>query len=364
MSTRKHLRRSLTGVSIALAVLSAGAGQALAQFCFGEPENLGPVVNSSYWEGGPNISADGLTLFFASFRPGGEGGDDLWMTTRTSVSSPWGPPVNLGPTVNSSAHETAPSISAEGLTLFFQSSRSGGFGSWDLWMTTRASLSDPWRSPVNLGPTVNTSSGDTVPDISADGLTLFFASDRPGGEGGNDLWMTTRASVASPWEPPVNLGPTVNSSDGDGGPGISADGLTLFFASGRPGGEGGGDLWMTTRASLSDPWQPPVNLGPTVNTSSGEGVPDISADGLTLFFGSNRPGGFGNQDLWQVAVTPTCPGDLDCDGDVDLADLAQLLGNYGTTSGAEYEDGDLDADGDVDLTDLAGLLAVYGTTCP
>jgi Tol biopolymer transport system component len=360
MSTRKHLGRSLTGVLAALAVLLAGAGQAMAQFCFGEPENLGPPVNTAYLERAPGISADGLTLFFASTRTSGLGGNDLWVTTRPSHSDPWEDPVNLGPTVNSSDADGAPNISADGLTLFFHSTRSGGEGYVDLWMTTRASELDPWEPPVNLGPTVNSSDWDGGPSIFADELTLFFDSDRPGGFGDRDLWMTTRASISDPWEPPVNLGPTVNSSDGDATPSISADGLTLFFSSHRPGGQGLGDLWATTRASLSDPWEPPRNLGPVVNTSGDDLSPDISADGLTLFFYSGRSGGYGGYDLWQVAVTPTWPGDLDCDGDVDLSDLATLLAHYGMTSGATWGDGDLDADGDVDLADLAALLASYG----
>jgi hypothetical protein len=226
-------------------------------------------------------------------------------------------------------------------------------------MTTRASEFDPWEPPVNLGSAVNSSVHDAGPSISADGLTLFFNSPRPGGFGGADLWMTTRASHSSPWEPPVNLGPTVNSSYGEWGLSVSADGLTLFFVSNRPGGLGGHDLWMTTRSSVADPWEPPVNLGPTVNSSAGEAGPGISADGLTLFFHSDRPGGYGDWDLWQVAVTPTCPADINGDNTVDVLDLLMLLAAWAATSGPE----DINGDGLVDVLDLLEVIAAWGP-CP
>ena len=111
--------------------------------------------------------------------------------------------------------------------------------------------------------------------------------------------MITRATVSDPWGEPVNLGPTVNSSSDDDAPFITADGLTLFFASNRSGPY---DFWMTTRATTEDDWVTPVNLGPVVNSSAMEGCPSISADGSTLFFNSKRPGGFGSYDLWQVEV--------------------------------------------------------------
>ena len=100
----------------------------------------------------------------------------------------------------------------------------------------------------------------------------------------------------------MNLGPTVNSSSKDTGSSISTDGLLLYFVSDRPGGYGEYDIWVTRRASLSDSWGPPVNLGPTVNSSSSDGGPSISADGSTLFFHSKRPGGFGEAGLWQVSL--------------------------------------------------------------
>ena len=98
------------------------------------------------------------------------------------------------------------------------------------------------------------------------------------------------------WEEPVNLEPTANHPGWDVAPGISADGLALFFQSDRPGGYGGQDIWMTTRTTTNDDWSAPVNLGPTLNTSSSEFTPSISADGLTLYFGardSDRSGGYG-----------------------------------------------------------------------
>jgi len=264
-----------------------------------EPVNLGPTINTSDDEAEPALSGDGLILIFHSgLRPGGQGGADLWMCTRASRDEPFSQPVNLDPTVNSSAHEIQPALSADGLTLLFASDRPGGQGEYDFWMCKRASRDEPFGEAVNLGPTVNSSHKDWTPDLSADGLTLLFASDRPGGQGGHDLWMCQRASPNGPFGQPVNLGPTVNSSANDGDPAISADGLKLYFTSDRPGGQGDSDLWKCTRASLGESFGQPVNLGAAVNSSANDGGPALSADGLTLVFFSTRPGGFGTYDLW------------------------------------------------------------------
>jgi hypothetical protein len=126
----------------------------------------------------------------------------------------------------------------------------------------------------------------------------------------------------------VNLGPTVNSASKDYDPSISSDGLTLFFHSDRRGGYGNDDLYVTMRATTSDPWSTPMNLGSTVNSSSSEGAPSISGDGSTLFFSSRRPGGLGNSDLWQVPIEPIV--DLNSDGIVDADDMCILVDNWGT----------------------------------
>lgn len=353
-------KKLLTSASLVLAVLLATAGQLRAQFTFGTPENLGPVVNSAFGEAYATVSADGLTIFFQSDRPGGEGGGDIWTTMRNGPSDPWQPPVNLGPPVNTAYGDWVPGISKDGLTLFLQSNRPGGLGDSDIWMATRNGPSDPWEAPVNLGPVVNTSSWDGYARITADELTLAFQSNRPGGFGGLDLWITTRATPSDAWGSPVNLGPTVNSSSIDGAPEFTADGLTLFFGSTRPGGFGWVDNWLTTRASVSDPWEPPVNLGPLVNTSYADNGPAITADSRTLIFTSDRPGGSGELDLWQVAVIPNCPADLNGDGTVGPVDLATLLGNWGPCDDCPM---DFNDDGVIGPFDLATLLGSWGP-CP
>jgi len=264
----------------------------------GVPVNLGPTVNSAAEDGGPALSTDGLTLVFHSDRPGGFGVRDLWMCIRAFPEDKFGQPVNLGPIVNSADDDWCPALSSDGLTLYFQSTRDGGLGGHDLWMSTRASPEEPFGAPVNLGPTVNSSGGDAAPAVSSDALTIVFHSDRPGGLGRRDLYLCTRASPDEPFGPAVNLGPIVNSGASDGGAVLARDGLTLFFYSDRPGGLGGWDLFACARVSPDEPFGEPVSLGPIVNSTAHDGGPALSADGLSLLFESDRPGGQGSFDLW------------------------------------------------------------------
>jgi hypothetical protein len=250
--------------------------------------------------------------------------------TRPTTDDEWGQPVNLGPTVNTSAWDGVVSISSDGLSLYFGSDRPGGYGDLDLYMMTRETTDDPWCAPVNLGPTVNSSSADWGQSISLDGLTLYFGSDRPGGYGDYDLWVTTRETTNDDWGAPVNLGPTVNSSSAEHITSISADGLLLFFTdflTPRPGGYGGPDIWVTTRATKNDDWSDPVNLGPPVNSSGWDIPVIISADGSTLSFMSERSGGYGGPDMWQVPINPIV--DLNGDGIVDSSDMCIMIDHWG-----------------------------------
>jgi len=350
-----RMRLVVVGIVAAIAI---GGGSAKADFTFGMPVNLGPTVNSFDYEFDPCISTDGLMLFFNSYRPGGYGESDLWVATRKTTDEPWSEALNIGPIVNSSAREEAPSISADGLSLYFSSDRPGGSGGEDLWVATRENMDDNWGEPVNLGTIVNSSASEHAPSISSDDLSLLFAERyqgpfRPGGSGGGDMWVTRRPNSGADWGTPTNLGPIVNSSSVDEAPSISANGLALFFMSGRTGVYGRNDIWIAKRETVDAPWAEPVNLGPTVNSSANEINPDIATDGSTLYFSSDRPAGLGGHDIWQVTIIPIV--DFNGDGIVDAADMCIMVNHWGES----YPLCDIGptpvGDGIVDVQDLITL---------
>jgi hypothetical protein len=165
-----------------------------------------------------------------------------------------------------------------------------------------------WSTPVSLGPVVNSTFTEQNAQLTKDGLAIYFSSDRPGGLGGLDIWVTRRASLDSPWEPPVNLGAPVNSSAADFGPNVSIDGHLLFYASARAGGFGGPDLYVARRSDTNDDftWGAPTNLGPEVNTADFEQAPNYHQNAeegaANLYF--NRGSQTLNQaDIYYVAVS-------------------------------------------------------------
>jgi hypothetical protein len=272
------------------------------------PVNLGPVINSTGDENRPAISKDELSLFIGSTRPGGLGGTDIWVSERVDKDSPWGPLQNLGANVNSSAEEISPTLSIDEHWLYFASSRPGGCGGLDLYKAYRHDKHDNlgWEPAVNLGCVINSAYDDAGPTLYEDeetGITtMYFASTRPGGLGDWDIY----ASILRPDGTfgPAALVPELSSPARDTRTAIRRrDGLEMIISSGRPGGVGGEDLWVSTRTTTLDPWSAPVNLGPTVNSTATDGGPALSFDGTILLFTSNRPGGFGNKDIWMSTRT-------------------------------------------------------------
>lgn len=218
------------------------------------------------------------------------GGLDIYISQRPTSDAPWGAPENVA-AVNSIANELCPTLTLDGEVLFFVSDREGGCGGQDMYLTRRRGR-QPWELPANLGCAVNSPLNDFTPsyvvDRSMQPGSLYFSSNRPGGAGGADiyvsaqLWDGTFAAATPVYE--------LNTFDNDQRPNVRHDGLEIFFDSDRPGSLGSGDLWVSTRQGTFDPWSAPSNLGPVVNTGAMEGRPSVSFTGRTLYFMSNRPG--------------------------------------------------------------------------
>ena len=336
------------------------SGSTRADFTFGEVINPGAPINSTSGESPVCLSPDGLEMYFISDRPGGLGDVDIWVTKRIAIDANWASPENLGPEINSPEPEMSAVISSDGLTLYFSSKRAGGFGWLDLWKSTRTHKNDPWTSPVNLGPIVNSEVSDYAASISADGLEMYFNSPRPGGLGGwfGDIWLTTRTSTEEPWAEPVNAS-ALNSSDSEVFTCLSSDGRALFLDSDRPGGSGDFDIWLSRRQTSQDAWSTPTNLGSTINSPDFDGLGALAPDGRTLYFGSTRPGGLGGWfgDIWQAPIIPIV--DFNGDGNIDTDDILLMMDNWGTDESL-CDIGPMPwGDGVVDMEDLTVFIEYW-----
>ena len=282
-----------------------------------EPVHLGKEINSEWKDDQPTMSTDGLTMIFGSYctpRFSGEGDRDLWITTRDDVNSPWKDVANIGSVINSSMKEMHPSLHSESDFLAFASNRGGGVGDVDLWYSIRDPESEEWSRPINMGPKVNSANADSHPEISSDGLTLYFTSTRHGAAGKQDIWMCQRDTIDDPWKAAERLLKPINTAFIDSDPALSGDQLTLLFTSDRPGGFGGKDLWASTRSTAAAPWDAPFNLGPAINTPNDEAHAAFFPDGKSVVFSSTRDGGLGETDLWRAqrvaeAIAESTPAD-------------------------------------------------------
>ena len=272
-------------------------------------ENLGSPVNTQYSERFSMITEDGLALYFASDRPDamGEPNDqgrkswDMYVALRTSVDEPFGEPVNLGPNVNSAYGDHSSAFSDDGHWMYFASDRPGGCGSYDLYVSYREDVTDhlAWGEAEHLGCTVNTEFGEACPFFTTDAQSgrelLYLVRNTVKGWPNFDIYVSEVGESARSLQSPLPVS-ELNTSEHDG----HFEPEHGFIWSTRDGGHGGSDLWLTHMPARGDRWAQPRNLGPSINTPHEETLPSSTADGQ-LFFPSDRPGGHGGFDIYMAA---------------------------------------------------------------
>lgn len=272
-----------------------------SQEFFERYDELKNTLNSPYVDAGFSQSNNPLEVIFASDRPGGIGGSDLYRAERPSAPSNWLTIENIEniTELNSEYGEHEPKIRFDGLEIFFVSTRLGGTGGLDIWVSTRGSPDRKWSPPVPVSE-INSEYDEAGPWISTDGLIIYFHSTRPGGSGWCNIYKASRPNSVSPFSPPVIVS-SISSSSDECMPFLSPDQLTLYFISNRPGGEGGWDIWWSRRPTKESDWSTPRNLK-YVNSEYSESSPFFSPRDNVLYFGSTRPGGLGEEDIWATSI--------------------------------------------------------------
>ncbi|MBL7817245.1 MAG: PD40 domain-containing protein [Saprospiraceae bacterium] len=256
-----------------------------------EPKSLGDKVNSpQYSEYLPTLTADGNTMIFTRLVGRNE---DFFSSQKTDGEWQQAVPVEE---LNTENNEGAQAISADGkLLMFAAKDRPDGFGSFDIYFSKNQK--GRW-TPAKGFPAINTEWWESQPSISADGRTIYFASTRPGGLGGVDIWYVR--FEAGKWQAAKNLGAPINTAWDDQTPFIHPDGTTLYFTSEGHPGMGGKDLFLSRLDSTGN-WGTPQNLGYPINTKENEGTITVSLDGKTAYFG--RGNGIDKKyDLYQFAL--------------------------------------------------------------
>lgn len=267
--------------------------------------NLGSTINSEWDEYLAAITADDEQIVFTVKRPRDKGTvcafclneEDLY-ASRKSVGE-WLPREALSAPVKSGYNEGAQCLSPDGKYLLYTMCDADfGMGSCDLYWVKR--IGDRWSRPRNFGAPVNTSSWESQPSMAADGMTVYFASSRAGGFGGMDIWKTTMTAEGE-FSIPENLGPAINTPGDDAAPFIHSDGRTLYFASNGRVGMGGYDLYYST-LQADGTWSEPINMGYPINSPADEINIFINASGTVAYIASDKDGGFGGLDLYSFVL--------------------------------------------------------------
>ncbi|HXH19903.1 MAG TPA: OmpA family protein, partial [Chitinophagales bacterium] len=266
---------------------------------------LNSNINTAAREYFPTLTADGSKLYFTRHvTVSNYLNEDIFVSEWNGKD--WGVPASVGSNVNTLSNEAAASISPDGRKLYFTICENNiGFGGCDIWVSER--LGNTWLTPKNLGAAINTSAKETQPCISGDGRSLYFVSSRKGGLGMLDIWVSHLLSDGT-WSVPENPGVFINTPFDEQRPFIHPDNHTLYFSSDGHPGFGHADIFMSKKNENGN-WQKPLNLGLPINSYENEEGIYVSLDGSTAYFASDRfhsgKATKRNYDLYNFNIAPS-----------------------------------------------------------
>ncbi|MCU0433468.1 MAG: hypothetical protein MUC87_08450 [Bacteroidia bacterium] len=274
--------------------------------------NLQAPINSADWEYVPVVTSDDSLLMFTYRGPRSRGGlqrfpgvadstgeyfEDIFYTRRNRITGNWEMPEPLDTVINSRGHDATVAGSNDGQQLLLF--RATGEDNGDIY--TSVLFGKTWSFPEPLYGEVNTYSWEGSATLSPDGRTIYFASERPGGYGGRDLWLAEQMPDGS-WGNLKNLGPNVNTADNEDSPFIHPNGSSLVFSSEGHNSMGGYDIFVSEFDGKSNSFLAPVNIGYPINTAGDDKYLIMAPDGMHGYYSSGRPGGLGKQDLYSVEI--------------------------------------------------------------
>jgi hypothetical protein len=271
--------------------------------------NLGSAINGEYDEHSPVVSADESVLLYTSNRPGtgnvkspdGLFSEDIY--TSEWREGKWLPGLNLGKKVNTAVNDASVSVTPDGRTLLAY--RNDGV-SGDLYVSVAGE--EGWSKLKKLPKPINTTYDATHGVFTDGGNTIYFTSDRPGGLGGKDIYVSRKLPTGE-WGKPQNLGDRINTPEDEDSPFIHSDGKTLYFASEGHTSMGGFDIFHST-LNDSNKWSEPVNVGYPINTPDDDLFYIPTADGQRVYYASKRKGGFGRSDIYIIEFPESDPRSL------------------------------------------------------
>lgn len=261
------------------------------------PMNLGDSINSPQSEYYPSITINDSTFVFT--RRSAAAREDFFESTMGKDG--YSKSKLIDGDINIEPFKGAINISQDGEWLLFAADLGQqGFGSFDIYISYWTPKG--WSEPENLGANINSEAWESAPSLSPDKKALYFVSTKPGGQGGSDIWVSFRTNKG--WTKAMNMGPEINTAGDEQAPFIHADNQTLYFTSNGLQGYGGNDLFLTKKVPGKGTWSTPLNLGYPINTVDNEGSLFVSADGITAYYSSDRSDSRGGLDLYKFELRP------------------------------------------------------------